>query len=281
MPLEQLVDYFNERIQTEQDLSEPPLLFSKNRVVGRFGNLILGSDFEPIRLASSPPVIMGHDAALVTTVENKPSISTKSFFAHAKLPQIVNLDRLCRTIHMLNYLPLADKNNHLFLSVHPRHVLGVKRDHGAYFEEVIERCGLSSRQVAISMLLSPVYERQFTLLLKGLKNYQARGYEIAVKFDDKSNDAFLDRYYIEFLYRLTPDFVRFEPSFLARFEATWEGRQRRKSLLSVILGLDTELMIEGIRDEEDAQLAKESCAALIKGEFYESEQFRQQRGGMG
>lgn len=271
MALYDLVEYFNQRISEEQGLHEPPLRFEAGQVEGRFGGLRLASEFQPVRLAESPDQVVGHDATLQAfQPDDKHAVAARVFHA-ADAAVIVNLDRLCRTIHMLNYLPSTHEDGYLFLHVHPRHVLGVKRDHGAYFEEVIFRCGLSPRRVVITVPVTPVYDRQLTLLLEGLKNYQRRGYGTAIKFDDKANEAFLDRYCIEFLYRITPDFVRLDPSFFSSLSQTEESYRRKTSLLSVIHSLDTEFMVEGIEDKKGAQLAEVLRADLVKGSYYEAQ----------
>jgi hypothetical protein len=61
---------------------------------------------------------------------------------------------------MLNYLVLAHLQGVLFLEVDPRHILGIKQDHGAYFEDVIRQCGLETKNVAIvlraSLKIAPI-----------------------------------------------------------------------------------------------------------------------------
>ena len=75
----------------------------------------------------------------------------------ADFQSIINLDRLCRTIHMLNYLIYSHNGGMLFLDVDPRHILGIQQDHGAYFEEIIIKCGLATRNVVISMTINSFY----------------------------------------------------------------------------------------------------------------------------
>ncbi len=272
MPLRDLTEYFNQRISEEQGLSEPPLFVREGQVESRAGGLRLATEFHPIRRAKTPSVIMGHDATLrAFPPETSQTIAAKIFHL-AEAADIVNLDRLCRILHMLNYLPIAHENGNLFLHVHPRHLLGVKRDHGAYFEEVIFRCGLSPRRVVISVAISPLYDRQFTLLQEGLRNYRRRGYSTAIKFDEQASEPFFERYCIEFLQRITPDFVRLDGRFFSQLRRSDEFCERKTSLLSVIYRLDTELLVEGIKDENDAQLAGSLRPAYVKGDYYE--QFR-------
>ncbi|QFY43809.1 EAL domain-containing protein [Candidatus Methylospira mobilis] len=269
MPLSDLVEYFNQRISNEQGLTKPPLTVRAGQVAGRFGELRLATEFEPIHHSSEVDRIVGHDAILQAFQSDAGLASSARVYHDADIGNIINLDRLCRTIHMLNYLPIAHEDYHLFLQVHPRHVLGVKRDHGAYFEEVIFRCGLQPRRVVITVPITPVYDRQLKLLLEGLKNYQDRGYGTAIKFDDKANEQFLERYCIEFLYRVTPDFVRLDSTFFSTLKKESEDMRRKTTLLSVIHGMDTQLLVEGVLNEKDFLLAKVLRADLVKGAYYD------------
>ncbi|MBS1213868.1 MAG: hypothetical protein H6R26_2485 [Proteobacteria bacterium] len=272
MPLHDLVDYFNQRIIEEQGLKFPPLAVRSGQVESRFGDLRLASEFHPIRRASDPAQIVGHDATLQAFEPETSQAMAARVFHSADVGSIINLDRLCRTIHMLNYLPVAHEDGYLFLHVHPRHVLGVKRDHGAYFEEVIFRCGLSPRRVVITVPVTPLYDRQLTLLFEGLRNYQQRGYGTAIKFDNQASEAFLERYCIEFLYRITPDFVRLDGSFFSDLRRREDDKRRKTTLLSVIHSIDTQFLVEGIGDEKDVRLADVLRADLVRGNFYEQSQ---------
>ncbi|MGX2041034.1 EAL domain-containing protein [Methylocaldum sp. MU1018] len=269
MPLQRLVEYFNQRFTEEQGLSRPPLRLNGTRVEGNFGNLRFGSILQPVRLAESPALVIGHDAS--SFAPDTPNDANSPFYGPApdEAPDIVNLDRLTRTVHMLNYLPVAHEDGHLFLHVHPRHVLAVKRDHGAYFEEIIRRCGLSPRRVVITLPISPVYGRHLVLLLERLRNYRDRGYSTAVKFDDRLGEIVLERYCIEFLYRFTPDVVRLDIRFFPRPTRDAENYRRRSSLLSAIRRLDTQLLVEGVDSDADADLASLVRADWVKGSHYE------------
>jgi EAL domain-containing protein (putative c-di-GMP-specific phosphodiesterase class I) len=269
MPLSDLVEYFNQRISSEQGLIRPPLSVRAGMVEGRFGELRLASEFQPIHHAGAGNRVVGHDAVLQAFDSDARPDALERILHDPDVGNIINLDRLCRTIHMLNYLPVAQEENHLFLQVHPRHVLGVKRDHGAYFEEVIFRCGLQARRVVITVPVTPLYDRQLKLLLEGLKNYQNRGYGTAITFDGTANEQFIERYFIEFLYRVTPDFVRLDSSFFSALKKETEEIRRKTTLLSVIHGMDTQLLVEGIQNEKDFLLTQLLRADLVKGAWYE------------
>jgi hypothetical protein len=89
------------------------------------------------------------------------------------------------------------------LEVDARHILGIKQDHGAYFEDVIRQCGLQTKNVAIVLAINSQYVPYHKELIKGLSNYQHRGYQIALKLDylsDKKEEFNLIR-------KILPNFV--------------------------------------------------------------------------
>ncbi len=269
MPLQHLIDYFNQRCVEENGLKEPPLNYEAGKVIGRSGGSTFTSRLRPVRQNAAPSAIAGYDASIrVDSLADTGEDASAVLFTD-DVPDIVGLDRLTRTVHMLNFLPISHEDGHLFVHVHPRHILAVKRDHGAYFEEIIVSCGLSPRRVVITLTVSPAYTPQFSLLLDRLKNYRARGYATAIKFDVRAGDASLERYCLEFLYRHTPDFVRFEcPFFLKPVRIASEER-RRASLLSAIRRLDTQLLIEGVHGEAEARLARTLNPDFVQGDWFE------------
>ncbi len=147
MPLQHLVEYFNDRLGREHRSSFRPFILEDGKVSGLFGPIRIDSFFAPLRQTLKPTMIIGHTAQ-ITVATNK----TQHLYANeienllannsvqaTEFESIINFDRLCRTVHMLNYLTLAHLQGVLFLEVDPRHILGIKQDHGAYFEEVILR----------------------------------------------------------------------------------------------------------------------------------------------
>ncbi len=89
------------------------------------------------------------------------------------------------------------------MEVDPRHILGIKQDHGAYFEEVIGQCGLETKNVVIIMAVNSHYARHYQELVAGLDNYRRRGYQIALKFDyvGQENQS------SELIAKLSPNYV--------------------------------------------------------------------------
>lgn len=269
MPLEHLIDSFNERFISENALTVPPFHFDGRRVHGRFGNLSFSSQFKAIRLFSNTHRILGHDTSpIVFSAAN--SECSNSFGALEKVPNIVSLDRLGRTVHMLNYLTFNNEEGSLFLHVHPHHLLTVKQDHGAYFEDIIRRCGLPVRRVVIGLTISPPHEAQLLVLLDRLKNYRNRGYSTAIRFDDSVDAAFVDRFKNQFLHRFSPDYLRFSIRSFQEHFGGYDGHRRKVLLLSALRQIDTQILVGKIESSEGHEHALLLKPDLVEGSWYDS-----------
>jgi len=220
MPLQQLVEYFNDRIEREQLSSFRPFKLIDNRVFGWFGPLHVSSQLNGIHDMRKPEKMLGYSAIcqvfnLEQEIFNTNELDQLLKHQPADLAQsesVIQFDRLTRTVHMLNYLPYSHEADLLFLDVDPRHILGVKSDHGAYFEEIINRCGLATHQVVITLSVHGVYSRFYQTLLKGLSNYQQRGYKIAIKLEQ----AGIEKLSLDFIARTGANFVGLSASGLDR-----------------------------------------------------------------
>ena len=268
MPLQHLVDTFNERFIAENNLETAPLEYDGHQVHGRFGNLTFTSELKPVRLHAEPNLITGRDTSPLVFAPAHSIDKTRLLYSE-EMPDIVSLDRLSRTVHMLNYLSLNEEDSNLFLHVHPHHILTVKKDHGAYFEDIIRRCGLPVRRIVIGLTISPVYESQLLLLLERLRNYRERGYSTAVKFDEHIGSDFVERFRRQFLHRLAPDYVRFEAGFFHRAYQNHGGQRRRTALFTAIRQVDTQVLIGGIRSETEAQGIASIHPDYVQGSWYE------------
>ena len=268
MPFEHLVASFNERFTLEHRLDAPPLTFDGERVRGRFGNLTFTSRLKPVRLQTRPSQLTGHDTAPLVFTPASPNDTTHLLYGQ-DAPNIVSLDRLSRTVHMLNYLLLDQPEGSLFLHVHPHHVLTVQKDHGAYFEEIIRRCGLPLRRVVISLTLSRVSETQHLLLLERLKRYHERGYSTAVRFDELAASEFVERFSRQFLHRFAADYVRFDAGFFRRAYQNRGGQRQRAALLSAIRYVDTQILVDSVKTRSDVELIAAIRPDYVQGPWYE------------
>lgn len=264
MPLNDLVEYFNQRICAEQGISQPPLLLRDGRVEGRFAGIRLATRFHPCRRSDDIGAIAGHGAELNALEGDGGTTLPAQLFEHAEGGQVVGLDRLCRTIHMLNYLPGAHEGGYLLLNVHPRHVLGVKGNHGAYFEDVIFRCGLEPGRVVITLTLSAAYDGQLPRLLEGLHNYRHHGYATAIRLDPVSTSPTRVRHFDEVRLGFVPDFLRLPAAALPG------ERQPDPRIIDRLGELGSRRLVEGIADERQLEMARRLGADWLAGEWIEA-----------
>lgn len=269
MPLQQLVEYFNDRLEQEHNSGFRPFVLRDGRVEASFGPIRLASRLKPIRETLRSARRVGHMAQLqisANPASSPPPAAVDALLNPEPPPQsIVNFDRLSRAVHMLNYLPEAHLDEILFLDVDPRHILGVKTDHGAYFEEVIVKCGLQTGNVAIVMTVNRIYARYYQTLLKGLQNYQTRGYRVALKFDYPT----LDQAALDLLARAAADFVCLSAGELEQIR---DNRllEKLRQLNGVVDSIGGRGILLDIADKQNAALARQTGFGLVQGEHFEA-----------
>ena len=272
MPLQDLVEYFNDRLGREHRSSFRPFVLEEKKVSGLFGPIRIDSFFAPLRQTLKPTVIVGHTAQ-ITVAPNKTqhlyANEIETLLANNSVPatefeSIINFDRLSRTVHMLNYLTLSHLQGVLFLEVDPRHILGIKQDHGAYFEEVIAQCGLETKNVVIVLAVNSQYARYYQELINGLENYRRRGYQLALNFDylAQESEAF------NLIAKISPNFV----SLSAR---NMEDQVHDDILLTKLHQLKTQVALVGgqsilqqIDEKKSDLLARNSGFDLVEGGYY-------------
>lgn len=272
MPLQNLVDYFNDRFGQEHRSSFRPFLLEDGGISALFGQIKIGSVFLPIRQALKPAEIIGHASKLkVSTHEVQYLYSDEIENLLSNHPHqadgfesIINFDRLSRTVHMLNYLPITHLQGVLFLEVDPRHILGVKKDHGAYFEEVIGQCGLETKNVVIIMSVNSHYARHYQELITGLDNYRRRGYQIALKFEYVAQES----QSFDLITKLSPNYVSLSARHLeqVRDNALFEKLHDLKAL---VVSTGGQTILQQIDQKKSESLARTTGFDLVQGSYYE------------
>jgi len=273
MPLQQLVEYFNDRLEQEHNAGFRPFILNKHKVEGLFGPIRVGTQLNPIRTNQPDKTIIGHAAQLKVSANQSPILQATELDnlldpqkqTHNSSESIINFDRLSRSVHMLNYLPQSHRDELLFLDVDPRHILGVKTDHGAYFEEVIGQCGLQTSNVTISMTVNGLYSRFYHSLLKGLANYQRRGYRIALKFDYQS----LDKSTFDLIVKAAPDFVGVFSINLDRL-ADNNLTDKLQQLTTLTHSINAKSLLLNIDDRNQTALAENIGFNLLQGDYIET-----------
>lgn len=272
MPLQNLVEYFNSRFEQEHHSSFRPFILEQGQVSGLFGPIRIDSGFAPLRRTLEPAAIMGYTAKIkVSTYEVRhlytseiESLLAQNTTLNHEFESVINFDRLSRTVHMLNFLPLTHLQDQLFLEVDSRHILGIKQDHGAYFQEVIAQCGLETSKIAIVLAANCQYTRYHRELIRGLGNYRRRGYQIALKFDPlvKEAQAF------EFIQQLAPHYVSVSARPLDARDRALPAKLR--TLRALVSSMGGQSILQHIDEKKSEDLARNAGFELVQGRYYEA-----------
>ena len=277
MPLQQLVNHFNDQFQQEHHSDIRPFLLENGLVSGFFGPIRVSSSYLPVRQSIDNNPIAGHIAQIVVTANNDglqhglssqiDAIVGGSGDEAGDFQSVINFDRLCRTIHMLNYLPYSHLGGVLFLDVDPRHVLGVKQHHGVYFEDVIVKCGLTTKNVAISLAVNQFYALQHEQLLEGLNNYRQRGYQIALNVGYLYSANGL----VDFIEKLAPNYLRVNvpvaESTSLDSDIIWPSAL--KSLKELINLLHGQTILQKLNKQEQLFIASSVGFDLVQGDYFD------------
>lgn len=263
MPLTDLVHYLNTRNREQYGLPltrEDALINRHDHILGRFADLNLSSVFQPIVDTRSGRV-SGHEALLrAHTAQGQPLSPEAVFVLPSDATELVFLDRLCRTLHTLNFLLQNQRQNgYLYLNVHPRHLLAVGDNHGLVFETILKRCGVTPDNVVLEILESAIDDSP--RLAEAVSNYRDRGYRIAVDDFGRHSSNF-DR-----LWQLSPDVVKIDRHLLVRAEQDDRARRLLPKLVELVHELNARVVIEGVETENQLALALGAGADQVQG-FY-------------
>jgi EAL domain-containing protein (putative c-di-GMP-specific phosphodiesterase class I) len=219
-------------------------------VVAHFAHSRLSSVFQPV-LAASALEVVGHAAFIRGEPDNKNILSPWEIFSLAKEDSVlVKLDRLCRTVHALNYFGAASGSGDLFVSVQPRLLESVKDDHGSAFATVLDLIGIPTSRVVIE--IPREVNRNWKLLGRVIGNYRSRGYRIAANHTGTCDN------WMEELGSLYPDMVKLE---------AWSLRSRygTRAAVDSIHQFGGKVLVHEIETIQHKDAALQEGADLLQG----------------
>ncbi len=244
MSLEQMVAHFNRPFhQVERGLAS--LTLEENVVVAKFHGIRLESAFDVLRDPAGQT--LGHQAQLRAFNPRGKNISARAPYAVAlDEDSIVDLDRLIRTLHVLNATSQG-LTGPLFLEVHPWHVARVPRDHGAVFESILQCCGWSPRQIVLEIADAAIQDPDH--MIKAIHSFHARGFRIALHQRGIHDEE------LEHLLTLKPDIIQLGRQHLLAAEARADYGRELAQRIQRIQHLGALVFLDGVTTEHQAQIA--------------------------
>jgi EAL domain-containing protein (putative c-di-GMP-specific phosphodiesterase class I) len=229
---------------------------------GEFTSTFLGvqlnSAFQPI-YDSEAGELFGHEALLRPSLGGTQAISPEFAFSFAEQSgRLVKFDRVCRTLHVLNFRQIYAETGLLFLNVHPQLLISVNA-HGKVFERILHTHSVPTDRVVIEIPESLV--DQDKQLVEAVENYRERGYKIAID-DFGRKHSNLDR-----LWKLSPEFVKLDLSIIQEAERNPRVHRILPRLVDIIRDLGAQPVIEGIETQTQLDMAIEAGSTLLQGYF--------------
>lgn len=258
MSIDALLAYF-ENWTGRSSIAKHCLQFADNGALGLFDKLCLSSVFQPIfSVEGGAPCAF--EALLRVRDDDGRSISpVEAFKIPESAKEIVYFDRLCRMIHVVNFVTHAGRaEGKLFLNVDARHLTSVQSGaHGAAFEALLRYAGLSPQHVVLEILESGVED--FDLLQDAVRAYQQRGFEVALD-DFGSQASNFDR-----LWRLSPNIVKIDRGLLLQAQSNPRAKSILPKLVEILHDLDAKVVCEGIETPAQWQIARQAGVDLVQG----------------
>lgn len=147
------------------------------RVIGRFLNAHLTSLYQPIIEAASDRIVASEAFVRCHNGGDELGLSPWNLFSLvADDDTLVGLDRLCRTLHVLNHPEPGDSDALLFLNVHGRLLPAVAEDHGHAFRRVLMALDRPSANIVIETPVAACDDPK--LLAFVLSNYRLNGFKV-------------------------------------------------------------------------------------------------------
>jgi EAL domain-containing protein (putative c-di-GMP-specific phosphodiesterase class I) len=191
-------------------------LDAEGRAQGKYFNTTLTSAFQPIRVFGDK----GRDGAAIVAQEGfARSYSEDDSGLHlwrlldqaASDDESVELDRLCRMLHAINFYRQVEDDVSLHLSVHARLLAAVGSNHGIAFRRILNLLELPHDKIVLQMPV--VTQNQGWLLNYVLDNYRRNGFKLGISAAD-ARDA------LALLDKVRPDMIKVDARELADERST-------------------------------------------------------------
>lgn len=168
MPLTDLIRYFN-----AADSAGDSTLYPENgRAAAWHQGMKLTSLFQPIADLQRQRIV-GHQASLAAQLDDGTPLDAEAAYGRcASAEEIVHFDRLCRTLHALNFLAQGRRTSGYLQ-------LAVPNQHGLVYEAILKRCGLAPEDIVLDIDIGS--EGRQAQLAAALGNYRQRGYRLAMR----------------------------------------------------------------------------------------------------
>jgi EAL domain-containing protein (putative c-di-GMP-specific phosphodiesterase class I) len=224
-----------------------------------FQGLTLKSAFHPI-ISIPHRRAVGYEALVRASDDNGEPCSPLRLFT---LPQSgkehLQLDRLCRSIHIPNFSRQATVDEWLFLNLNSQGLESERPEMGL-MTRLLSESGIPPQRVVIEILENEIDDRDY---LKGLiKHFREMGCLIAIDDFGAGHSNF------ERIWELSPDIVKLDRSLIVRAANSSKVKRILLGMVSLIHETGCLVVIEGVETKKEALIAIDVGADMVQGFYF-------------
>lgn len=235
---------------------EDALSRTGGQVIGAFRGLRLASAFQPIFSLAHRRAV-GYEGLLrAQTGDGAPMPPGAVFDLARDEGDAIFLDRLCRSLHLRNFLAGGNEHDWLFLNVSPQ-VIAAGRDHGSFFGDLLKSSGMPPARVVVEILEGRIADD--SRLVDVAAYYKSLGCLVAID-DFGAGHSNFDR-----IWKVAPHIVKLDRSMISQAAANPTVRRVLPSLVGLIHETGSLALMEGIETEEEALIALHCGVDLVQG----------------
>lgn len=224
-----------------------------------YKEFVLKSAFQPI-ISIPHRRIVGYEALIRPENKLGHRVSPQALFDNAEgSKETLELDRVCRNLHVHNFSFQKAKHKWLFVNLDSQSISQNQPDPG-FMQHLIESSGIHPSQIVVEILESHVSDRSY--LVNFIRSLKKLGCLIAID-DFGAGHSNFDR-----VWELEPDIVKVDRSLIVRAAISTKVKRVLSSIVSMIHGAGSLVILEGIETREQALLAIEVNADMVQGFYF-------------
>lgn len=245
--------------QTDAAAMDSALCQETGCTYAMFNGLRLDSCFQPI-FSLAHQRLVGFEA-LMRAIDpaGRPRAPHEVFSDTRDHSDTVLLDRLCRAIHLHNFVRQDTDSTWLFLNINPRVIAEGPRS-GSFLQAKLEQLGLPPQRVVIEIVEAALIDE--TPLAEAVRHYRDLGCLIAID-DFGAGHSNFDR-----ICRLRPDIVKLDRSIVAQAAVDPGIRSIVPGMVSLLHESGSLVVMEGIETEYEAMVAMDADADFVQGYYF-------------
>lgn len=229
------------------------------RAVGRFKHLTLTSAFQPI-LSLAHRRSVGYEALLRAFGPDGKAVPPLDVFRMTEDDvEATFLDRLCRAVHLHNFLTLPEEDSWIFMNLSPKVVVD-GRQYGSFFSKLLTQHGFPAHRIVVEIVEEAIHDEG--LLAEAVNYYKDLGCLVAIDDFGAGHSNF------ERIWRIAPHIVKLDRSVSVQAAANQRVRRVLPNLVNLIHEAGSLALMEGIEIEEEALIAMDADIDFVQGYYF-------------